>query len=389
MDLDVLIIGAGAAGSTAALTASKNGKKTMIIEKNDRIGYKERKIDITESTHISEIIDKLNLRYLDTATYSAWHSENEKTDFISKVKDVFFLRGQDNDSIEVSSINQAKKYGAQVFTSVKITNIEKSHKINKVTFQTNDQTITVAPKTIIDTTGNARFISNLHGATTTEKYTLAGYGITFNTITQEKPHTDIFLSKKYFPGGYFFYANVQGRSVACGVVNTHHSTKNNLVTSVDKFIQEIVSDKKTNIRYFSGIGKISKPKESEISNVLLAGEAGGFIDPLLGYGLNYAIYSGYWAAELASKNDNTTIAKKEYAKKMEVISKTINDGYWLRNIFDKLTDKDFDRAISFVNKLKKEKDLDEIIEKPHRNLTAIIKAVLRKPGCLKLIRHVI
>lgn len=44
MKYDVLVIGAGAAGCMAAGTAAENGKKVLLLERNDRIG---RKVMIT------------------------------------------------------------------------------------------------------------------------------------------------------------------------------------------------------------------------------------------------------------------------------------------------------------------------------------------------------
>lgn len=40
MHFDCIVIGGGAAGMTAAITAARRGKKTAIIEHTDRIGKK-------------------------------------------------------------------------------------------------------------------------------------------------------------------------------------------------------------------------------------------------------------------------------------------------------------------------------------------------------------
>ena len=40
MTYDVIVIGGGPAGMFAAITAAHNGKKVMLLEKNDRLGKK-------------------------------------------------------------------------------------------------------------------------------------------------------------------------------------------------------------------------------------------------------------------------------------------------------------------------------------------------------------
>ena len=42
MRFDSIIIGAGAAGMMAAITAARAGRKVAVFEKNDRIGFAEQ-----------------------------------------------------------------------------------------------------------------------------------------------------------------------------------------------------------------------------------------------------------------------------------------------------------------------------------------------------------
>ena len=41
---DIIVVGGGAAGMTAALYAQRNGKSALVIEKNGRAGHREERV---------------------------------------------------------------------------------------------------------------------------------------------------------------------------------------------------------------------------------------------------------------------------------------------------------------------------------------------------------
>jgi hypothetical protein len=79
---DIVVIGGGAAGSMAAITAGRLGKKVLLIERNDSIGRKilitgKGRCNITNSADISTFIEKFGKQgeFLRTAFY-AFSSED-------------------------------------------------------------------------------------------------------------------------------------------------------------------------------------------------------------------------------------------------------------------------------------------------------------------------
>ena len=64
---DVIVIGSGPAGMMAAITASKNKKKVILIEKNDKLGKKLSlsgggRCNITNFKYMDDFIDNLPLK---------------------------------------------------------------------------------------------------------------------------------------------------------------------------------------------------------------------------------------------------------------------------------------------------------------------------------------
>jgi len=77
MIADVVVIGGGPAGLMAAGTAQKNGRKTVLLEKNDMLGRKllitgKGRCNVTNAADISEFFDNIvrNPKFLYSAFYS-------------------------------------------------------------------------------------------------------------------------------------------------------------------------------------------------------------------------------------------------------------------------------------------------------------------------------
>ncbi|MFH0818080.1 MAG: FAD-dependent oxidoreductase, partial [Candidatus Micrarchaeota archaeon] len=128
---DVLVVGAGASGSVAALKAAKEGLKTIVIEKKKKPGDAQTRIDITRDSGITEIVQELKLEIGDHSNMSRWFSPKDSFILNSKIGDYFVKRGQAEDSFEVSTIRKAEDFGAELITGVKIDKVKKEGNLVK------------------------------------------------------------------------------------------------------------------------------------------------------------------------------------------------------------------------------------------------------------------
>ncbi|MFQ5888331.1 MAG: FAD-dependent oxidoreductase, partial [Candidatus Hydrothermarchaeales archaeon] len=62
IECDVLVVGAGPAGSVASLVCAKNGLDTILLEKNSVVGgHTKTKLDASADGELSSIIQELKL----------------------------------------------------------------------------------------------------------------------------------------------------------------------------------------------------------------------------------------------------------------------------------------------------------------------------------------
>ena len=127
---DILIIGGGPAGLSAALLLSKKGFNNIIVEKNKKIGLSNPKYDITESVRITKILDILGIKPHKTSNISEWISNNYKYILKSKIDDYYFKRGNDNNSFENKLFNKIETNSFNDYYDSKILSI--STKKNKI-----------------------------------------------------------------------------------------------------------------------------------------------------------------------------------------------------------------------------------------------------------------
>ncbi|MBN2066050.1 MAG: hypothetical protein JW771_04490, partial [Candidatus Thermoplasmatota archaeon] len=99
-------MGAGISGCLVALGVGRAGYRTLLLEKQNKIGNPFEKIDITEDFKIQEIIKEYNIKSEIISNISYWHAGDECFKFQSKIKDLFFLRGSCQKSLENQLFNQ-------------------------------------------------------------------------------------------------------------------------------------------------------------------------------------------------------------------------------------------------------------------------------------------
>ena len=119
--------------------------------------------------------------------------------------------------------------------------------------------------------------------------------------------------------------------------------KESLKHRLNFFLERNMKEKFTVKNYFGGIG-ISGIQEVLLGNTLFIGGAALFYDPFLGYGLNYAIESAYFAANAIKKNDLSIYI--EYANR---IQKEFKDIFFAREIWRKADNNFFDKLIRAFN----------------------------------------
>ncbi|NOZ59772.1 MAG: NAD(P)/FAD-dependent oxidoreductase [Euryarchaeota archaeon] len=370
LECDVLVVGAGPAGASAAYFCSREGLETVLIEKNEKIGvHTAPKIDSSPNIQLEKIIKKFGLPVRNHVKFSRWYAPSGDCFTLkSETGEFYFKRGGD-DSYEVIVSRKAQENGAEIITGIDFLDIVEGDKIEKVKIRTKSAELNIKPKLIIAADGGNSFF---HKFVKKDIFNiLVGYGISGYDFTSSDC-SSIYLHAELLPGGYFYVVTCpDGLSSAGAVVSKKSmvgdisSHFNRFVRSVDSLYEIIMDESREKIGNYRGAGYIFKLDRLYYKNLIFIGDAGGFIDPLLGYGMTPAILSAYLAYEAVTTGSGENGKADNIGHKYEeTIRKFLSmDKYYLyREIFESMDNDDFNWIINFLNKINKKVDIGKFLD---------------------------
>lgn len=357
VDCDVLIVGGGPAGLTAAKILSDNEYEVVITEKGEKIGNSNLKLDITEGDRIQKILKQIKIKANKTSNRSEWISKHHKFVFDSQIQDLYFIRGNSPDSIENSLYTQLSNnndYVSFLFNSELDSIKKKEDNIEYVV--SNGKTI--RPRHIIISEGKSSFIEQELDIKSESLASFVGLGaVVCNNEDDLIPHTQIYFDERVAPGGYIYCGSIEYNSFFCVVIDSLFQKKVDLKKNLFEFIK-LKYDSYDIKNYFRGYGT-SGVKETVKGNVSFVGGSAFYHDPFLGYGLNFAIESAYYAAH-SIINENVDM----YMKYSKNIQNEIKNLFFARKIWRKADNIYFDKLITVLNGREETEDseINRIVE---------------------------
>ncbi len=367
---DVLVVGAGPAGSVTALYCSKKGLNTILIEKNDGIGkHVNTKIDASTDHGLTEIIKELDLKTHNFVQNSRWYSSAGNSFTLhSKIGEYYFKRGSEEDSFECSTVEKTVESGCRLILNSTILNIEENEeKLNVVKIRQKKESITIRPKIIVAADGgNSVFHRFVKKSPTGRKK--RAYGVTGSNFTSADT-SEIHFDSDLIPGGYFYIVTCPDGVSSAGIVVDSDKSDMSIKEYFDNYLTrtpDIVDRIKSVFNNFAGQGEIFDLNAYYHKNLVFVGDAAGLVDPFLGYGMMPAIASGYIAGkycERVLKNSDYSILKNYDEEIKERFDKDLPNHYW--EIFNTLNNKDFEAIIHTLNELQNRVDIDDLIHQLH------------------------
>jgi len=382
---DVVIVGAGPAGSSAAYQAAKNGVKVALIEKEESIAETVRTSGVTWIKNIKEF-GIPNDCFNPIKNYSFCSPNNEVT--IS-------------DSVAQAAVldvrktyrwlaKEAEKQGADVFVKTTVNDIIKNKQgdIEGVIATNAEGTISFFAKIIIDASGFGSVVSKAMGFVTQWKRFGAGaeYEVTAENVDSETWW--LMVGQKYSPAGYAWIFPISDKVVRIGVgVGKPES-------SVDptERLKKLMDEKEGPI---SKLGKINPiefhyglipndglSRKSVYNNLILVGDTAGQANPLVLEGIRYAIKFGRVAGQVASdaiksgKTDEASLMPYEETWRKEIESKIKSAGK-VQDRWIGLSDEQWDKELDIIKELKPEEFLDFI--KADFGLSNMLKLATHHP----------
>ena len=380
---DIVIVGAGPAGSSAAYQASKNGFKVALLEKEETVAETVRTSGVTWIQNIKEFKIPEDC-YNPIKNYSFCSPNNEVT--IS-------------DSIPQAAVldvrktyrwlaQQAEEQGTDIFVKTNVKDIIKNEQgdIAGVIANNPEGDVSFFGKIVIDASGFGSVVCKSMGFVTQWKRFGAGAEYEVKAENVDPQTWWLMVGQKYSPAGYAWIFPLSKHIVRIGVgIGKPES-------SIDptERLKELMESKEgpigrlgkiTPIEFHYGlIPNDGLSRKTVYNNLIMVGDSAGQANPLVLEGIRYAIKFGRVAGRVAAdalrsgKTDESALLPYEDNWRKEIESKIKSAGK-VQSRWVGLTDEQWDQELDII----KELNADEFLN--------FIKADFGLSNMLKLAAH--
>ena len=368
LNFDVVVVGGGPAGSSAAHMAAKNGCTVALIEKEKEIAETVRTSGVTWISDIKKFgipeecynpIKKFS--FCSPKNSVKISGEIAKAAVLDVRKTYRFLA------------NRAKTSGSELFTSTNVTEVLKDDtgKCTGVIAKSDGKQIQFNSKVVIDASGFVSVIAKELGYVT--QWKKFGAGAEFEVKTEKLEHDNwwLMVGQEYSPAGYAWIFPTSKDTARIGVgIGKPDSDVDPTVR-----LNELLEKKLGPIKDLGNIEKIEfhyglipndgVSRKTVYDNLILVGDSAGLANPLVLEGIRYAIrfgeVAGQVAADAIKNGDTTEMSLSPYEKEWKrAIESKINSAGKVQNRWVGLTDDEWDKELSIIEELTADEFLDFI-----------------------------
>ncbi|WP_010900941.1 digeranylgeranylglycerophospholipid reductase [Thermoplasma acidophilum] len=380
---DVLVVGGGPGGSTAARYAAKYGLKTLMIEKRPEIGSPVRCGEGLSKGILNEADIKADRSFIANEVKGARiYGPSEKRPIILQSEkagnEVGYVLERDKFDKHLAAL--AAKAGADVWVkSPALGVIKENGKVAGAKIRHNNEIVDVRAKMVIAADGfESEFgrWAGLKSVILARNDIISALQYRMINVDVDPDYTDFYLGS-IAPAGYIWVfpkgegmANV-GIGSSINWIHNRFELKNYL----DRFIENHPGLKKgQDIQLVTGGVSVSKVKMPiTMPGLMLVGDAARLIDPITGGGIANAIVSGMYAAQVTKEAIESNDYSPQMMQKYEKLIKERFERKHLRNWVAKeklamLSDDTLDKLVDIVS----EQVLTTI------SVEAILKAIAEK-----------
>jgi digeranylgeranylglycerophospholipid reductase len=335
---EILVIGAGPAGATAARAAAEAGCHVLMVERRTRVGM---------PVQCAEYIPAMLLGQLEV-----------KRDFIAQKTEGMrtFLPGQEvhetrapgyvihRDRFDQALADGAVHAGAELHTGTRALSIDRE---GRVTLKTKKQVVfKVQPRVIIGADGPRSTVGGW--VNQINHHLLPGVQVTL-PLSQPLTHTEIYFDPRIVGGYAWLFPKGDIANVGLGLTAAL-SPPRAARRLLDNFVARLVADRKVAAKplaHAAGWIPAVPVRSAVCGNILLAGDAAGHTHPITGAGIFTAVsagrMAGRWAAR-AIRDDDLTLLQKYDEEWQDLLGDTLQRAAERRHLMENNW-ADFDKII--------------------------------------------
>lgn len=380
---DILIVGGGPAGLSAAYSAARKNAKTLVLEKDDSIAQNIRTSGVSW-------IDDMKRLAIPEKCYNAIKNFR----IISPSKDIV-LRGKTPKScvLDVRSTYQylatlAAREGAEISVRSEVQSVKSnSNRISGVVANTTRGKMEIDSNLVIDASGFNSVVARRSGLA--RNWTRYGIGAEYECYCDDiDPETWILMvGHKYSDAGYAWIFPISKQRVRIGTGVGRPESITDPIKKLNSIMESKIKplDELRNIQpiefHYGFIPNEGSRKSTIFDGLMLVGDSAGQANPLVLEGIRFAIEFGRVAGEVGANSLSkgcTRESLEQYEKFWkERVSSKIKSSLKVQSRWLQMNDDSWDREVEIIQQMTVEDFLDFI--KAQFTTSRLMKLVLTHP----------
>ena len=356
IETEILVIGAGPAGSSTAKHAALNGAEVILMDKKSEIGAPKRCAEGVSKEGLSKLGIEPNSRWVTKKLSGVRLISPNGTDVWMKEDQVklpeagYILERKVFDKFMAM---EAARAGATIMIKTLARGMRKDNNGYIVSCESMGEDLEIKAKIVVGADGPESRVGRWGGLKTAAKPKNMESGIQFEMVGVEMDDPDCieFYFGSVAPGGYawIFPKGDDIANVGLGIISTY--TDKTAYEHLLEFVKNCPATKNAQpVELNIGGDPVGGMIKNLVKDhIMIVGDAGGHVNPLTGGGIITALEAGMYAGEVAA----AAVKDEDYSEKrlMEYQEKCKNE---IGNSFDKyLKTKDYMLSLS-------DSDLDSI-----------------------------
>ncbi len=342
---DIVIVGAGPAGSTTARFAARTGASVLVLEKDRDIGLPVRCAEGATDAGLRSVLEEINPRWIENRVQNVmFHSPDDQEVELGFNQTGYILNRK---LFDYDLAQLAAKEGAAIFTKANVTGLLRNNgTISGVQFEQFGKTFSVNAKLVVAADGVESRVGRWAGVDTRTRMkdmeTCVQY--TARDIHVSENHLHLYFSSRYAPEGYLWiFPKGDGlANVGLGISGRAARQKSPLAY-LNEFMQERFPEAAMLTSVAGGVPCDKTLDQIVGDGFLLVGDAAHQVNPITGGGIVPALVAGKIAGEIAglaiAKGDVSAKALQDYPKRWhKAEGKNHQIFYKLKEYIYKLTD---------------------------------------------------
>ncbi|MDP7666273.1 MAG: NAD(P)/FAD-dependent oxidoreductase [Candidatus Poseidoniia archaeon] len=374
---DVIVVGGGPAGTTAARYAAQEGLSVLLLEKDRDIGIPVRCGEAIGDEGIRIFLEPQERWIKSTITRLRLVAPNgQMIDMDLKQKGYIV----DRRIFDYDLAQYAAQKGAQIVTKAYVSGLLfEDDRVVGVKGTVMGEPFEVKCKIVIGADGVESRVGRWAGLKTFVKMKdmESAYQKTISGIEVDETRFDIYVARKWAPGGYLwvFPKGPNMANVGLGV-SGEYSKEKSAIKYLDEFLDEYFPNYSVVAQAAGGVPCAKTLKTFVTDGLMLTGDAARMVNPMTGGGIISGMRGGMLAALTAVKaikeGDVSAKSLSPYQKEWHKVGgKNHEKFHRIKIAINKLTDDDLDSIADAVSE----------IPEGERTITKVFsKAVFKKPS---------